>query len=111
MQIGILVGVFLDAMMRGLEALEKPAARIPGVAIGVDLFDGLNRDAAGFLATFVSAHAIGHDGQTALPRELRIAGRFPVGVAVFIIFSLAADIAQAGQLNTCPNFHSTPSTA
>src|SRR6202011_914002 len=84
MQIGILVGVLLDAMMRGLEALEKPAAGIPGVPIGVDLFESLTRGTAGSLSTFVSAHAIGHDGQTALPRELRIAGRFPVGIAVFI---------------------------
>ena len=95
-------------MVRGLEALQQPGARIAGVGLGIDLFDGLNRDAAGFLAAFVSAHAVRHNGQPALQRELRIAGRFPVGIAVLIIFSLAAHIAQARQLNTGPNFHSTP---
>ena len=40
-----------------------------------------------------------------------IAGRFPIGIAVFVIFSLAADIAEARQLHTGPNSHSTPFTS
>src|SRR4029079_9467813 len=104
------VGVFLDAMVRCLEALQKPATRVPYSAIRVGLFDGLNRDAAGFLAAFVSAHAIRHNGQPALDWELQIVGRLPIGIAVFVVFALAADIAQARQLHTGPNFHSTPFT-
>src|SRR4029077_14162447 len=72
--------------------------------------DGLNRDAAGFLAAFVSAHAIRHNGQPALDWELQIVGRLPIRIAVFVVFALAADIAQARQLHTGPNFHSTPFT-
>ena len=41
-------------------------------------------------------------------RELPIVRRFPIGIAVFIIFALAANIAETCQLNSGPNSHSTP---
>ena len=72
LQIGVLVSIFPDAMVRRLEPLKKPASRIPYPAVRVHLFDGLNRDAAGFLAAFqVSAHAIRRNSAPALHREFQ----------------------------------------
>src|ERR1700730_424902 len=106
-QVRVLGSILLDTIVGGLKTREQPGAGIANGRIGIQFFDRLHRDAAGFLAAFISAHAVGHDGQPALQRELLIAGRFPVGIAVFIVISLAADITEARQLNTEPNSHST----
>ena len=108
MQVRILLRIVLDAVMGYVEAVEQPGARIAGDAVGIYLFDDFNRDAAGFLAAFVPAHAVGDDRQPALEPELLIVRRLPIGIAVFIIGSLAAHIAETRQLNSGPNSHSTP---
>jgi hypothetical protein len=106
-EIGVLFGVLLNAMVSDLKTLQEPGARVAGSGVGVDDFDDLDRDAAGFLAALVSAHAVGDNGQASLRGELRVVGRFPVGIAVLIIFTLTANIAEACQLYAGPNSHST----
>src|SRR6266849_6783118 len=108
MEVGVFTGVVLNAAMRHLEARKQPGARIAGDRVAIHLFDNLNRDAAGFLAALVPAHAIGHDRQPALQQELLIVRGLPIGIAVFIVCALAADVAEACQLNSRPNSLSTP---
>src|SRR5581483_187205 len=57
------------------------------------------------LAAFVASHAIGHHGQSSLLPELLVAGRLPIGVAVFIVLALTANIAERGDFNPRPNVH------
>jgi hypothetical protein len=55
----------------------------------------------------VTAHAVRHNGESTLARELFVGGGLPVSVLVLVIFSLAANIAHAGQLNSRAYSHHT----
>ena len=106
---GYLTRVSLNATVGSLKSGQQPGTGIPHGCVGVHLFDRLDCDTAGFLPAFISAHAVGHDGQPALQRKIVIVSRLPIGIAVFVVFSLAANIAETRQLNSGPNFHSIPS--
>src|SRR5208283_2247442 len=84
---------------------------IPAGSLGKNFLDGLNRDAAGFLSTFVAAHAVGHDRQSALAREFLVVGGLPVSVLIFVVFSLAANVAHACQFNSRTYSHHTSRAA
>jgi len=55
----------------------------------------------------VTTHAVSYNRQPALARELSVVGRLPLRIVVFVIFSLAADVAHACQLNSGPYSHHT----
>jgi hypothetical protein len=55
----------------------------------------------------VTSHAIGHNRESSLAGEFFVVGRLPVSKLVFIVFSLAANVAEAGQLNSGPYSHHT----
>src|SRR5690349_18406978 len=107
MQVGILGAEFLYAIVSGLKASQQPGPGIARDRVGIHLLDSFGCDPAGFLPAFISAHAVGHDGQAAFQRKGLIVIRLPIGVTVFIVFSLAANITEAPELNSRPNFHST----
>jgi len=74
---------------------------------GICFFDGLNGDATSFLAAFVSSHAIGYDDESSLLPEIFLVGGLPIGVIVFIIIALAANIGEAGEFDSGPDLHLT----
>jgi hypothetical protein len=55
----------------------------------------------------MTTHAIGNNGKSSLPLELVGAGRFPIGVSVFVVWAQTAYIAQTCQFDTRPNPHET----
>jgi hypothetical protein len=100
-------GVFQDALVCSLKANGQQGLGVTVGSFGKHFLDRFDRDAAGFLATFVAAHAIGHNRQSALAREFLVARWFPVCVVVLVIFSLAANVAEARQLYSGPYSHHT----
>ena len=62
MQFRILIGVFPDAIVRGLKTIQQPGTGAAGNRVGIELLDNFDSDTTGFLATFVSAHPICHHG-------------------------------------------------
>ena len=73
--------------------------------VSVCIFNRLDGDAAGFLAAFISAHAVSDDGEPPLLLKLLVARRLPVGVAVFVVLALATHISESGQLDSGTNSH------
>src|SRR5271170_6248601 len=100
-------GVVQDAFVCDLKAGEQKRLHVRIGSFGENLLDGIDRDATGLLSTFVPAHAVGYNRQPALAGEFLVGGRLPVSELVFIVFSLAADVAHAGQLNSRPYSHHT----
>jgi hypothetical protein len=100
-------GVFQNAFVSDLKSGEQERLHVRVGSFGKNFLDGIDGDAAGFLAAFVTAHAIGYYGQPALARKLFVVGRLPVSKLIFIVFSLAANVAHARQLNSRPYSHHT----
>src|SRR5580765_6393852 len=73
----------------------RSALRIAARGIVVDTTHGFDGEVAGFLPTFVPAHAVGHDGETALATEILVGIGLPIKIGVFVIGTLAADVGQA----------------
>jgi len=71
----------------------------------VELLHGIHCDATGFLSAFVSTHTIGDNRKSPLAFVFGIACRFPIGIAIFIILSLAAHIAEASHFNPVAYAH------
>jgi len=71
----------------------------------VNFANGLNGEAAGFLAAFVSTHAVCDDSEATLALEFGGAGGLPIEVRVLVVFALAAYIAQAGYFNSGFDIH------
>ncbi len=72
---------------------------------------GLDSDTAGFLPALMATHAVCHNGQSAFARKFLVGGGLPVSVLVFVIFSLAANVAETRQLNSGPYSHCTSCAA
>ena len=70
--------------------------RVAREFIVVDAAHGFDGEAAGFLPAFISAHAIGDDGQTAFAQKVIVGVGLPVKKGVFVIGALAAYVGQAG---------------
>src|SRR6266850_2776366 len=103
--------IFSRLLLNTLVGCAKPGSQprlwvVVGSAL-VNLLDSLYGNAASFLPTFISAHAIGHHSQAAFALEFCFARRLPIRVAIFIILSLASHIAQAPQFNPRTNPHCT----
>src|SRR5579862_2223317 len=98
-------GVRADLFMRGAKALQQRIAQIASCIRVVNILDGFDGEAAGLLAPLIPAHAVGNQGESALFQEVGVAVRFPIREKVFVILALAADIRQAGHLDSRPNPH------
>jgi hypothetical protein len=79
--------------------------RIISEAAVINFLNGFNRQPAGFLAALVSAHAVGDYRQPSFAMKFFIVGGFPIEVRVLIIFTLAANVAQARHFNVCSYMH------
>src|ERR1700690_2958025 len=64
-QTGILARPLLNTRVSLAEALEQALLRIGLSRLGIDFFDTLDRDAAGKLSAFASAHAVGNHREPA----------------------------------------------
>lgn len=92
-------GVALNRVMCAAESGDQDLLRVAVEIAIVDITNGLDRQAAGFLAAFVSPHAIGHGGEAALALEIGIRIRLPVNVGVLIIRALqATSVRQAASI-------------
>jgi hypothetical protein len=105
MKFRVSVGVFADAFVRGSKSFEEGIPGIIGRFLAVDVLNRLNRESTGFLSAFIATHPVSHHGESSLPLKLVVSFRLPVGGRVLIVGTLAADIRQAGHLNSWPNFH------
>jgi hypothetical protein len=100
---GMLLGIVLNAGMRHRERIHQSGLRVIVETLIVNFANGLNGEAAGFLAAFVSTHTIGDDGKASLALKVLCAGGLPIEVGVLIIFALATHIAQASYFDS--GFH------
>jgi hypothetical protein len=89
------------------KAIEKGIPRVTGRITIVDISDGFYGQSTGFLAALVSPHPVSHQSESTFLVKLIVALWLPVTERVLVILALAADIAQAGDLNSWSNWHST----
>jgi hypothetical protein len=101
----MLLGVVLNAGVSCGERIDQSRLRIVMETLVVNFANGLNGKAAGFLAAFVAAHAVGDDSEATLALEFGRAGGLPIEVRVLVVFALAAYIAQAGYFNSGFHIH------
>ena len=99
--------VVLNAAVGDAESLIEPLVRPSLGGLGVDMFNGFDGNAAGFLATLIATHAVGDEQQASLASEGFIVRRLPVCKPVFIILALTTDIGKTGIGNPGPKFHFT----
>ena len=90
--------------MRGSYSRIQKRLRIRKAISGIYLLDGLNRDTAGLLTTFIPAHTVRHNRQPPFAYEFRIVRGLPIFVAILVVFSMAADIGQAPDLYSGADF-------
>src|SRR5215475_1359566 len=107
LQFRMSVSVLADPLMGPLEATDQCVLDVSRRVAVVDVADGIDREATGFLPAFVAAHAIGDQRQSAFLQKLIFALRLPVGEGVFVIFTLAAYVAKTGHLDSGANLHQT----
>jgi hypothetical protein len=99
------IGVLANAFVGYAKAIEQGVARVRGRVMIVDVADGFYGQTTGFLSPFISSHAVGYQSESALPLKFVVALSFPVEQRVLIVLALAADVTQAGDLDTGPNLH------
>src|SRR5437660_5132859 len=97
--------VIANALMRHPKSLQQGIAGTAGRFLIVDTLDGFYREPTGFLPAFISAHPIRHQREPSFSLELLVILGFPIGKRVFIVLALAADIAQASDLDSGSNLH------
>ena len=95
----VLGGEELNLLVSGDKGGDERLLGIAGEVAIVDITDGLDGKAAGFLPAFVSAHAIGDDGQAAFAAKVGVRGGLPVSERVFIVGADAADVGQISQFD------------
>ena len=88
-------GVALNVAVRGFQSLQQGLLRVVVEFAVVDVANGFDGKTAGFLSTFVSAHAVGDDGEAALAAKVLVGVRFPVEVGVLVVGALAPNVGQA----------------
>jgi hypothetical protein len=104
-------GILHDAFVCRLKPREQEGLWIIARSFGENFLDCLDSYTTRFLAAFVAAHAISHNGQSALAREFLVVGGFPISTLIFVVFSLAANVTHARQLNSRPYSHHTSRAA
>src|SRR5579863_10034248 len=78
-------GIALDCVVSGLQAGAQAGLRVAAEVVIVDIANGLDGKAAGLQAAFISAHAVGDDGETPFAAELVFALRLPIQEGVFVV--------------------------
>src|ERR1700757_2080775 len=96
----MLEGIALDHLMSGLQSGDQGSLGVASEIAIVNMTHGFHRETAGFLAAFVSAHAVGDGSETAFAAEIIVRIGLPVKERVFIIAALQADIGKARGLNS-----------
>src|SRR5579883_148195 len=104
-ELGVGFGVAADAGVGFLKPFQERGAGVPGGVVVINVLDGLDGEAAGFLAAFVSTHPVGDEGQSSLLLESLVTLGLPVGKRILIVFALAAHVAQAGDFDSRTNLH------
>jgi hypothetical protein len=99
------IGIVLNAGVSRGKRLHQSRLRIVVEGLIINFANSLNRQAAGFLAAFVAAHAVGNHSESSLALEFLIADWLPIEVGVLIVFALAAHVAQAGYFNSGFHIH------
>src|SRR4029077_3271665 len=99
------ISVLADAFVSLAETGDQRVLKIARGIVIVNITNGIDREATGFLPTFVATHAVGDQRQPALSLELVVALGLPVRQCVFVILALATHIAQAGHFDSGPNLH------
>ena len=94
-ELRMLVGITPNHLVRGLEGMEEGILRSRAERMVVDVTHGFDREAAGLLSAFVSAHAISNNGEATLAKEFLTGVGFPIEIGIFIIAAQAADVGQA----------------
>src|SRR5579864_3838862 len=100
MKLGVIVSVALDVLVRRTEGMEQGSLRAAIEAAVIEVADGFDGKAAGFLSAFVSAHAIGDDGEASLDAEIVVVLGLPIEIGIFVIGALAANVGQAGHFHS-----------
>src|SRR5690349_9610153 len=83
-ELGMLGSVVENGVMGGAQAITQGGLRVGSIIPLVDGTDSGNGDLAGLLATLVSAHAVGHDGEPSSFQEFRVALRLPIGERILV---------------------------
>ena len=81
-------GEAMDRVVGGLNGREQCRLRVAGGIAFINVTHGFHGDAAGFLAAFVSAHAIGNDRKPPLLVELFVGIRLPIDKGILIVGAL-----------------------
>jgi hypothetical protein len=97
--------VLKNAFVGCAKTVEKSIPRVGSRVMIVDVADGFYGEATGFLPTFVPAHTVGDEGEAAFALKFVVALSFPVEECVLIVLALAANVTQAGDLDSGPNVH------
>lgn len=90
--------ITLDAFVSCRKALDQRGLRIVMKSALVDVAYRFDRQLAGFLSAFVSAHAVGYDRKTALTVEFLVGIGLPVKIGILVVGTLAADVGETRQL-------------
>jgi hypothetical protein len=88
-------GITLNILVSGLEGGDQRSLRIAAKGIVVDVAHGLDGEATSFLPAFVTAHAVGDDGETALAEEVLVGVGLPIEIGILVIGALTADVGEA----------------
>src|SRR5580704_18188901 len=90
-EFGMLARVLLNGEMRRLVRGLERGGWIAGRSVQKNFAHRIDGDAAGDLAAFLAAHAVGDYDQTAADEEILIAFGFCIAEAVFVLGPFAAD--------------------
>jgi hypothetical protein len=102
------MGFLQNTVISLVESRQQALLRIRVRKSRVDVADRLNRNSTRVLTAFCAAHTIGHNGQSTESLELGFILRLPVSVIVLVVFPMAPNIGEAGDLDPRTNFHSPP---
>jgi hypothetical protein len=97
--------ILLNAGVSRVEGLDERRLRIVVQGLFIHFANGLNGEAAGFLAAFVAAHAVCNHGESPFAAEFFVAGGLPIEVGILIVLALAAHVTEAGHFNSGFNIH------
>ena len=81
----MLVTIKQNLFVRRVKPSDQLVPWILASTIRINFLDGFDGNAAGFLAALVTAHAVGHNRQSAGLLKLLPAKRFPIGITVFVV--------------------------
>src|ERR1700727_2577255 len=98
-KLGMSYGICLNPFVSSGKCFEQGDVRIVPDDVVVDFTDRLYRQPAGFLAAFVSAHAVGDYRQPSLTFKF-CSDRLPFENGILVVFALATHVATASHLQS-----------